>query len=172
MTKSTKKTEDTTDTKDIALARKLAAKARKLRASAPLTGEGSELRIDQKIHMARLAEVYKEKGLRVPHMLFIQRKDLKRYAHDGYQPVLEDIDSGDSIELGADILVECPEEQYQASLAANKARSDRVLKAAVKKANAEGGDKYDGKQEITVSKGSALGEVDPDSDVLSLGADE
>ncbi len=53
-----------------------------------------------------------------------------------------------------------PEEQYQASLAENSKRSDRVLKSAVKKANDEGGDKYDGKQEITVSKGTPDGKVD------------
>jgi len=151
----------TTEDKDIKLAMKLAAKARKLRKSAPLTGEGSETRIDQKIHMNRMAEVYKERDLEVPHMLFIQRKDLKRYAYDGYNPVLENIGSGDSIEIGTDILIECSEDQYQASLALNSKRSDRVLKSAVKKANSDGGDKYEGKQEVTVSKGSPDGKVDP-----------
>ena len=153
-------TDATTEDKDIKLAIKLAAKARKLRKSAPMTGEGSETRIDQKIHMNRMAEVYRERDLEVPHMLFIQRKDLKRYAYDGFSPVLENIGSGDSIEIGTDILMECPEDQYQASLAANSKRSDRVLKAAVKKANDEGGDKYDGKQEITVSKGTPDGKID------------
>jgi len=153
-----KDTNATTEDKDIKLALKLAAKVRKLRASAPLTGEGSETRIDQKIHINRMASVYKERDLEVPHMLFVQRKDLKRYANDGYNPVLEDIGSGDSIEISTDILVECPQEQYEASLAENSKRSNRVLKAAVKKANTEGGDKYDGKQEVTVSKGSPFGD--------------
>lgn len=153
-------TNATTEDKDIKLAMKLAAKARKLRASAPLTGEGSETRIDQKIHMNRMADVYRERNLEVPHMLFIQRKDLKRYAYDGYKPVLEDIGSGDSIELGGDILVECSEEQYQASLTENSKRSDRVLQNAVKKAK-EDSRSVAGDQAITVSKGSADGKVDP-----------
>ncbi len=152
---------------DVAQAMRLANDARKRRAKAPNTPVGEKNSIKQKNLMREAARIYKEKGLQVPHMLFIPKKEkLKEYGYDGYAPVLENIDSGDTFEIQGDIMVECPEKQYQESLKATSMRSERVLQSTVKKAIDEGGG--DEETKITSAKGSPDGSiVGPEKDLLS-----
>ena len=137
---------------DVAQAMMLAEKARKRRAKAPNTPAGQKSPIEQKNLMAEAARTYKEKGVEVPHMLFIPRKQLKSYGYDGYAPILENVDGGDTFEIQGDIMVGCSEKQYQESLGATSAKSKRNLRETVKKTVKDGGG--DGETTITTSKGS------------------
>jgi len=140
---------------DVAFAMAQAEKARKRRAKAPNTPAAQKSAIEQKNLMAEAARTYKEKGVEVPHMLFIPRKQLKNYGYDGYKPVLDGVDSGDTFEIQGDIMVECSEKQYQESLQATAAKSKRNLRDTMKKAVADGGDGSE--TTITTAKGNVDG---------------
>jgi len=150
---------------DVAQARRLAMDARKRRAKAPNTPPGEKSPIEQKNLMREAKRTYKEKGLPIPHTLFIPKTELKKYGYDGYSPVLEDVDSGDTFEIQGDIMVECSEKQYQESLKATSAKSVSNLQETIKKAVADGGG--DKETKVTTGKGDADGTiVGPETDLL------
>jgi len=154
---------------DVAQAMELANKARARRAKAPNTPVGQRSPIEQKNLMREAERTFKEKGLEVPHMLFIPRVQLKKYGYDGYTPILANVDSGDTFEVQGDIMVGCPEEQYQEYLKANSKKSRRIPEMAMKKAM-ENGRGIGGEATITTAKGNPDGTtVGPESDLLSGG---
>lgn len=117
--------------------------------------------------MAEAARAYREKGLPVPHMMFLDRaKQLKPYAYKGYKPILDGIDSGETFEIDGDIMVGCSEEQFQATLMANESKSARVIRSETKKAIESSGVAAD--TSITTSKGLPDGTVDPSTTVDML----
>ena len=140
---------------DVAFAIEQATKARARRAKAPNTPAAQKSAIEQKNYMSEAARTFKEKGVEVPHMLFIPRKQLKQYAYDGYMPILDGVDTGDTFDIQGDIMVGCSEKQYQESLNATAAKSKRNLRDTVKKAIADGGDGSE--TTITTAKGNVDG---------------
>lgn len=138
----------------VAQARALAQEARARRAAAPMTAVGMHGGIDQDNQMARAAEVFKSKGLPVPHMQFVPKDDMKKWARDGYEPILEDVDSGDTFEVSTDILVGCEEEQFQQHLRTVSKKSERMLAEEADKAKNSAAA---GEQSITVAKGNPDG---------------
>jgi len=154
---------------DVAFAIEQAEKARKRRAKAPNTPAAQKSAIEQKNYMAEAARTFREKGVDVPHMLFIPRKQLKKYAYDGYTPILDGVDSGDTFDIQGDIMVGCPEEQYQESLGATSKRAARNLQDTVKKAIKDGGG--DKETQITSAKGNVDGSgTTAATDLLAGGA--
>ncbi len=119
----------------------LAEKAAKQRLSVPAT-EVSVHNIDipskrilKRIMDGRFGGQDKKDGR---HGLFIKgtTASIRKYAHMGYRPEVED---GDYVRNDTDILVTCPTELYDRQLAQVRAMSDAKIKASTKKATDENG---------------------------------
>jgi len=118
---------------------KAAERAQKQRRKAPLTDVGTDIRIPAKDIIKRVAAETGGQDAQY-HYLFVPggKQSLTLYAHKGYEIVVQD---GDMVMNETDALVRIPTEFYNEELAANSARSDRMVKKAVKDVSGNSQDK-------------------------------
>ena len=142
--------------KDAALIAELNAIAEQAeRQVAPMVDVHGRVRIPQKdiirLHCKDQGGVNDAPGGR--HFLFVNEKQLRDYARRKYR--VEQNESGEMERFQGDVLVSCSSEQYEKSLQANKALSDKMLRERINK------DAKDAKRNPTAPTGEQTQVIDP-----------